>query len=641
MRIAFIDYETFFDDDYGLRKIDGRKGSLRTEYLHDKRFKAHGMAVSIDDSSDEWVDGAHLREFWNDVGPHVDAVCAHNGIFDHAITARFYTAKRFFLLDTLSMAQGVHGAKHPDQSMSLAALSRYYWPDDMSMWKLDTGVDPLKGHRVLSPEQRQYCIRYARQDNRICRGMFRRLLAEDYPWETELHNIHLTLAMGVFPVLQMDSILAARINAQEIAYKKKVVEELGIERADLRSGEKFAEILRRLGVDPPMKPSPKKPDTMIYAFAAKDPGMMELQEHEDLRVQAVISARIGEKASQMESRAATFARLPSPLPVPMRYAGAHTGRHAGDEYNMLNLKRGSDLRACIVAPPGHVIIDSDLAQAELMLNAWWSEEQWLVDLLAAQGDVYVKLASLIYGRTITKADEDERYVGKQGELASQYGAGYNKVLLMLKQKGVKGADLDLARKINRGYRSSHLAIVRRWDWLRDQGIPALAGLFPAVECNGVRFEKWRVVLPSGRCLHYPELQVNEEGDWVYKFRTPKGRVVWKKIWHGLALENLIQAMQFDLFSFHARILDNEGLPLVHAVYDSSLFVVPEEKAKYWAARVEAVQSMRPDWCKGLPCRGEAKIGPNYRDTVKWREWCGEFPSGETGSRVHACSRRST
>lgn len=613
--ILFIDYETYYADDFSIGKMDGRK-SCRTEYLHDPRFKAHGMACSFDSGKDEWISGRYLPEFWRDMEGSVDAVCCHNGLFDHAITAKFYSQKRFFLLDTMSMAQGVLAAKHPALSLSLASLAKFYFPDDPSMWKQEGGLDPSKGKVTLNPEEERLTAAYAKQDNKVCRGLFQKLLAEPYPWETELQNISITLAMAVYPVLVMDSLKAAKIHAEESRIKAETVARLGVSRADLRSGEKFADILRQLGVDPPMKPSPKNPEKMIYAFASKDPGMVELLEHDDPSVQAVAEARVGEKASQMESRAATFARLPSPLPVPMRYHAAHTGRHGGEEYNLLNLKRGSDLRGCIRAPAGYKLLVSDLSQAELRLNMWWCGQDDVLAQLAAGVDVYCKLGSTIFGREIFDTEEDaaERYCAKQAELSCQYQVGHARLCKEVRKEPKARALMDeaLARKIVKTYRSTRTKVVERWKELQDRAIPALAGRDAPMEINGVWFEKGRVVLPSGRPIWYHDLRVNEEGDWIYTGRD-KSRTKIKRLYAGATMENIIQAMQFDVYMFHARILDSEGIPLVMGVYDEAGFVPPEAEAQRWKERVAEVQSMTPDWCKGVPFKGKGNIGMTYQE----------------------------
>jgi hypothetical protein len=58
----------------------------------------------------------------------------------------------------------------------------------------------------------------------------------------------------------------------------------------LMSNDKFAEALRSLGVEPETKTSPAT-GAQTYAFAKSDPFMIALDEHPDLRVQALAGAR--------------------------------------------------------------------------------------------------------------------------------------------------------------------------------------------------------------------------------------------------------------------------------------------------------------------------------------------------------------
>lgn len=602
MRTAFVDYETYWSDDYTLGKM------TTAEYLADERFHAHGMCVAIDDGPIDWIEGSDLEAWWRDYADQIDTVCAHNGSFDHAITRKF-TDKRFFLLDTKSMAQGALAFRHPHLRMSLAALAKHYWPHDFSMWKMEGVLESTKNVERLSGLLKDNTIIYCRQDTRICRELFRRLLSEEYPWHTELHNIHITLAMSVYPVLEMDNILATKIHLEEVRRKEEFVKQLGIDRKELRSADKFADLLRRQGVEAPTKISLKTGKT-AYAFAAKDPDFIALKEHPNLNVQALVEARLGEKAAQVESRALKFSRLPSPLPVPLLYAGAHTGRHTGtDGFNMQNLKKGSDLRACVRSPKGHKLLVADLAQIELRVNAWWCGETWLVEALRAGRDVYCELASGIFGRTITKADEQERFIGKTGELSLGFSAGSAKFHGTLESYGLD-VDVGLAEVAVAQFRAKHPAIVRRWKELRGLVIPVLAGEMSPTEINGVYFEKGRATLPSGRSLWYPELELNEEGEWTYLFRG-RGKPFLKRLWHGLLLENVVQAMAYDVFMFHARMLEESTYHPVMVVHDETAFVIPENAVERVMESVLAVQSITPGWCKDLPVKGEADYGDTY------------------------------
>jgi DNA polymerase len=605
MRTLWLDYETYYDDQYSLSKM------IRTEYLHDPRFKSHGCAFAIDDGDFFWVTGTDLPAFFKDVAPHIDAMCCHNGLFDHGITSLFYMPERKFLMDTMSMAQVALSRKNPGQRMSLAKLAQYYFPNNPEWWKFEGILENFKGVVNLGAKE-PIMAKYAIQDGVVMRELFKALLREDVPWHTMLEDIDLTLGMGVYPQLEMDTELATAINAKEVAAKEQAVIDLNLTRAQLRSGEKFAELLRAQGVPPPLKKNAK--GDLIYAFAANDLDFMELADHENPIVRALHALRIGEKSAQTMTRSARWMTLPTSLPIPLKVAGAHTGRHGGDEYNMQNPEKAGDLRKCIKAPKGKKLVVGDLAGIELRVNAWWCDERTLLDKweIDPEFDVYSELGGAIFGRNITKADLEERFAAKTSELASQFGAGAARIQLALRQKKVACSD-ELALRIRNAYRGTRTKVRDRWKWLQDIAIPAMAGMAPTVEMKGVRFEFGRAVLPSGRSLYYPELHVNEEGDWVYK-AVKKFAVYWKKLYGGALLENLIQAMAYDVFMHQQRLAKRTLTnPLAMAVHDEGVFVVVETWVAHVLAQLKQIYKSKPDWFQGVPIFGEFGIGDNYKE----------------------------
>lgn len=605
--VLFIDYETYYDDLFSL----SRKDITTVEYVRDPRFKVHGAAVSLDGAQDTWVTGRDLPDYFASVRGKYSSMCCFNGPFDHAITALYYDPEEHFLLDPMSMAKAVFSAQIPDMRFSLDKLARFAFPDRPDLWKMEEVLAMTKGVRDLPPWMENQLGIYACQDNKVQRELFRWLLGWDYPWATGLVDLHLTLAMGVYPVLRMNQLKAAGIHDAEVKAKDAAVAALQVDRKDLRSGDKFAALLEDAGAVVPYKENDK--GELIYAFAKSDPGMKELLEHSNPRVQALAEARIGEKSSQRESRSAKFARAPNPLPIPLAFAAAHTGRHGGtDGYNFQNLERGGALRGCITAGKGYKILVHDLAQIELRMSAWWCGEQWLLNLLDAGGDPYCRLATLIYGRTITEADEDERYVGKQGELSCGYQAGDERVLGMLKAKGVTWATPALAKKVKTSFRNSHLAIVGTWEWLQKKALPVVAGYGEPFEYKGVWFEQGSVRLPSGRRLWYPDLHVNEHGDWVYRVSKSRNNgAEWKKIFGGAFLENIVQALSYDVFMFHAREAYAQGQRLAMAVHDEMVFRVPEETVAEVSKLIGRIQTMAPAWCAGVPLKGKGSYGDTY------------------------------
>ena len=108
--------------------------------------------------------------------------------------------------------------------------------------------------------------------------------------------------------------------------------------------------------------------------------------------------------------------------------------HNSDGINLQNLpSRGNvGLKECIEAPPGWVIINCDSSNIEARMLAWWAGQDDLVQDFANGVDVYCKLASTIFGRTITKADTKERFLGKTVVLGCGYQTGAGKLQVTLK-----------------------------------------------------------------------------------------------------------------------------------------------------------------------------------------------------------------
>ena len=82
--------------------------------------------------------------------------------------------------------------------------------------------------------------------------------------------------------------------------KDKLLRDANIEdKKDLMSNQKFADMLRDLCVEPPMKISATT-GKETYAFAKSDEAFKELQEHDDDKVQSLVAARLGKQQKYVE-----------------------------------------------------------------------------------------------------------------------------------------------------------------------------------------------------------------------------------------------------------------------------------------------------------------------------------------------------
>ncbi len=116
MKTVFLDYETFYSQEYSLRKM------TPVEYVLDPRFETIGCAVKEGVRGDPyWVDGVDLPYFFAELNPKVTSLVSHNATFDQAITSWRYGFTPRLMIDTLGIARATLG--HRLKSLSLSSVA--------------------------------------------------------------------------------------------------------------------------------------------------------------------------------------------------------------------------------------------------------------------------------------------------------------------------------------------------------------------------------------------------------------------------------------------------------------------------------------------------------------------------------------
>ena len=605
MDIITLDFETYYAQDYTLSK------GTTEEYIRSPRFEVIGVAVKVNDGPTEWFSGTHeeTRAFLSRYDWANSFALAHNTMFDGAIMSWRFGIKPKVWLDTLCMARALHGV---EVGGSLKAVAERY-----GVGEKGNEVVNAKNKR-LADFTREELSRYASycvNDVDLTRDVFK-IMVEKFP-KQELKLIDLTLRMFIDPVLDLDTGLLETHLDKIKDWKDELLDKSGTTKEDLMSNPKFAELLKGLDVDPPMKISPttNKP---ALALAKSDEGFKALMEHEDVRVQALVAARLGNKSTLEETRTQRFIDISKRglLPVPIRYYAAHTGRWGGDDkINLQNLpSRGPNAKALkrsIIAPEGQMIVEADSAQIEARVLAWLAEQEDLVTAFANKEDVYKKMASKIYGVQEEDVTKEQRFVGKTTILGAGYGMGAPKFQLQLKSFGTD-IELHEAQRIIKIYREANDMISKLWKDANNsikymyQGSVLQFGRQGVLEVvdGGVR-------LPSGLVMRYDDLRGEQDEKGVeYTYKTRRGRT---RIYGGKVIENVCQGI--------ARCIIGEQMlkiakryRVVLTVHDSIACCVPYYEADYCKAYVEECMRWTPDWAKGLPVDCEAGIGVNYGDT---------------------------
>jgi DNA polymerase len=615
MDVITVDFETYYSKTFGFRKM------TTEQYVRSPDFEVIGVAVKVNDGNTKWLSGdfADLKSYLqNNYDWDNSAILAHNTLFDGAILNWLFDIRGKVYFDTLSMGRALHGV---EAGASLKALSDMY-----GIGQKGTEVLKAEGMRREDFSERQlaeygdYCI----NDVELTYKLFDIFMKKRRFPMKELKVIDMTLRMFIEPVLELD---VAKLdnhldNLRE--QKEKLLLESGVELENLMSNNKFAELLRNAGIEPPTKISART-GKETYAFAKTDEGFKALQEHEDIEVQTLVSARLGLKSTLEESRTERFLDIATrgkKMPVPIKYYAAHTGRWGGyDKVNLQNLpSRGPNakvLKSCICVPEGHTLIQADSAQIEARVLAWLAEQTKLVTAFERGEDVYKIMASSIYKAKVEDVTPEQRFIGKTTILGAGYGMGAVRFREQLKNFGVE-VDETECRRIIEVYRSTNNKITQLWrnantalECLYDNKLNTLGK-------KGVltlRPKDNAIQLPSGLCMYYNKLrlELDEEGREQFSYKTRMGYI---KIYGGKVIENVCQAIARCVMAEQMLEIQKKYRVLL-TVHDSVVCCVPDEQVIEACNYIDSCMAYVPEWASGLPVRGDVEIGKNYGDCVEW------------------------
>lgn len=645
-----LDFESFYSTKLGytLKKM------TPVEYLLDERFELIGCAV-IDKGRGSnfhdpyWLDGADFQAYIGRLnerraqGEKI-VMLSHNALFDMSLLAWRFGFVPDIMVDTMGMSQALLAPKVG--FVSLAKISEHLGIGQ----KGDTvvRVDGMTLADIKAAGLYQRYAQYSLNDAVLCDQIYQ-CLAPKFPRQEYLVK-DTVLRCAVKPHFVLNEDILHEHLAQVRADKAQLLATAGVEVDEwgkapaLMSNDKFADLLRELGVEPPMKISltTGKP---TYAFAKADQGFAELLEHEDVAVQTLAAARVGVKSTIEESRTLRFISISQcrwlnsdrdqgKLPVALKYSGAHTHRLSGEwKLNLQNLPRGGQLRDALVAPPGYVVVTCDASQIEARIAAWLAaiilgEPSTLVEAFERGDDVYSLFASVhIYHRTITKADKKERFVGKQAILGLGFGMGYIRYMVQVRKDSRLQLNIEIiltedeSRQIVNGYRFGMApAVPKAWRTLQ-QAIPLLQGGNSGYQFGPMTFGDREIIGPTGLPLFYPELeQVPGDKGLEWKFRS--GRM-HKRLFGGKLYENIVQHLaRCCNTDAMLKVRMRTGVDLALQAHDELVYVVPggidsagelTGYAKDFKDTLLAIMHERPSWGPTLPLAAEAGYGFSYGD----------------------------
>lgn len=295
---------------------------------------------------------------------------------------------------------------------------------------------------------------------------------------------------------------------------------------------------------------------------------------------------------------------------------------------------------------GFDLVWCDWSSIEACALPWLSLHQGAEDrlaLLRRGEDIYLKTASGILGRKITKDDKDERQAyGKVPELSLGYLGGAGAFKAMAKNYGVRLPEQKI------------IAIVKSWrednQWAVEFGESCETAAMHALRRkDGASFSAGRLnyrydptaldgigclycALPSGREIPYPGARIQlvkpkwggeQLGITAMKSAWhPKKGESWEKwprvsLWKGLLLENATQAVATaDLLRLSLDRVDRAGLVISAHTHDEVMLETDDPTRD--APILHRLMTQRPPWpgADMLPLRAEVEFGFRYKIPFK-------------------------
>lgn len=284
------------------------------------------------------------------------------------------------------------------------------------------------------------------------------------------------------------------------------------------------------------------------------------------------------------------------------------------------------LRPALLAAPGCSLVVADWVGIEARVNPWASKEpssEAVMDMFRNGVDRYKAAASAIFHCSIEDVAAAQRQVGKVSELACGYGGGPNAFAAMGRVYGMKVPAAE-AKSIVSAWRTANPWAVAYWQAVSSAAARAMRNRDTDFSAGAVTYmfdgqHLW-YSLPSGRVLCYPYAKT-DTGDGISyakaAWKPAAGAGEWPRarLWHGIMVENIAQAISNDVLRLALRRLDAAGLRAVlHAVLHVHDEIVveclTEDVARVTAIMTDAMCSP-PAWAPDLPLDVEIKAMTRY------------------------------
>ncbi len=275
------------------------------------------------------------------------------------------------------------------------------------------------------------------------------------------------------------------------------------------------------------------------------------------------------------------------------------------------------IRPSFTADDGLVV--SDLGQIECRVVAWLSGCTEMLQILRDKDrDPYKEMAHRIFNKPVADIDKDERQLGKCAILGLGFSMGAQRFMDTVKSWTGIDIPFEESKRIVDLFRYTFDEIVKFWKNLESQIHKVLRN--PEAKGDVGKLTVFRsldpdevfIQLPSGRTLHYPEMQFSNsrgaDGRPYLGLRYQSAERGAVHAYGGLICENVTQAVARDVLMNAMRHLDAAGYDLVGHVHDEALI---ENVGQIEVDNINQIMTTCPWWGQDLPLVAETAQASRY------------------------------
>ena len=310
----------------------------------------------------------------------------------------------------------------------------------------------------------------------------------------------------------------------------------------------------------------------------------------------------------------------------LKYINTKLYKDIVKEYPNINETASKLIRPMITAKKDHQLIVADYSSIENVILHWAAGDKKTTKDFEnglCQYKVYsAKRLAIPYDQVTKK----QRAQSKPDVLGLGYGGGANALMSVAAGYGVKLNRNAAQHRVN-FYRNTYKEVIRFWRQVflkaklavytgEPQFLITPAGFLEFKYFSGYLF----ITLPSGRCLSYPQIEVDAVWEIKVEGRTiPMTAVLsymgvkngaWLRIGThpGKLVENIIQAMARDILVYGLMCAEQGGYRIIMSVHDEGIAESKNGTIEEFCKHM----CLKQTWARTLPLKAEGYTSKRYR-----------------------------